>query len=72
MQNPTYLKWSINRILEWKHEENPKVIQILADKDIVFPVKNSKPNYVIKGGTHLFPVTKAKEVSKILEEVFSE
>ena len=72
VQNPTYLKWSINKILEWKHEEDKNVIQILADKDIVFPVKNSKPNYVIKGGTHLFPVTKAKEVSKILEEVFSE
>ena len=72
VQNPTYLKWSINKILEWKHEEDKNVIQILADMDIVFPVKNSKPNYVIKGGTHLFPVTKAKEVSKILEEVFSE
>ncbi|MGB4447345.1 MAG: alpha/beta hydrolase [Cloacibacterium sp.] len=72
VQNPTYLKWSINKILEWKHEEDQNIIQILADKDIVFPVKNSKPNYVIKGGTHLFPVTKAKEVSKILEEVFSE
>ena len=44
----------------------------MQQKDIVYPVKNSKPNYVIKSGTHLFPVTKAKEVSKILEEVFSE
>lgn len=71
VQNPTYIKWSINKILEWKSEENKDVIQVLADKDIVFPVKNSKPDYVIKNGTHLFPVTKAKEVSKILEEVFS-
>lgn len=71
VQNPTYLKWSINKILEWKHEEDQNVIQILADKDIVFPAKNSKPDYLIKDGTHLFPVTKAKEVSKILEEVFA-
>ena len=71
VQNPTYLKWSINKILEWKSDENPKVVQILADKDIVFPPKNSKPDYIIKNGTHLFPVTKHKEVSKILEEVFS-
>lgn len=71
VQNPTYLKWSINKILEWKSDENPKVVQILADKDIVFPPKNSKPNYIIKNGTHLFPVTRHKEVSKILEEVFS-
>ena len=39
VQNPTYLKWSINKILEWKHEEDQNVIQFLADKDIVFPVK---------------------------------
>lgn len=71
VQNPTYLKWSINKILEWKSEENEEVIQILADKDIVFPVKNSKPDYIVKGGSHLFPVTKAKEVSKILQEIFA-
>lgn len=71
VQNPHYLKWSINKILDWKFEENPDVVQILADKDIVFPPKNSKPDFVIKGGTHLFPVTKHKEVSKILKEVFS-
>ena len=71
VQNPNYLKWSINKILEWKSDENPKVVQILADKDIVFPPKNSKPDYIVKNGTHLFPVTRHKEVSKILEEVFS-
>jgi hypothetical protein len=41
VQNPHYLKWSINKILDWKFEENPDVVQILADKDIVFPPKNS-------------------------------
>lgn len=70
VKTPIYLKWSINKILEWESEEAPEVIQILAEKDIVFPPKNSKPNYIVKNGTHLFPVTKAKEVSVILEEVF--
>lgn len=70
VKDPYYLKWSIEKISAWKCEENPEVIQILADKDIVFPIKNSKPNYVIKGGTHLFPATKHREVSKILEEIF--
>ena len=73
MKNPYYLKWSIENILNWNETtENPSVIQILADKDIVFPIKNSNPNYVIKGATHLFPVTKAKEVSAILEKEFRE
>lgn len=70
VRDPYYLKWSIEKISDWKFEENPEVIQILGDRDIVFPIKNSKPDYIIKGGTHLFPATKYKEVSKILNEVF--
>lgn len=71
VRDPYYLKWSVEKISDWKFEENPDVIQILGDRDIVFPIKNSKPNYIIKGGTHLFPATKFKEVSEILEEVFN-
>ncbi|MGG5210255.1 alpha/beta hydrolase [Chryseobacterium sp. MIQD13] len=70
VRDPYYLKWSVEKVSEWKFEETPDVIQILGDKDIVFPIKYSKPDYVIKGGTHLFPATKYKEVSKILKEVF--
>lgn len=65
-----YLKWSIEKVSAWKFEENPKVIQVLGSKDIVFPVKFSKPDYVIENGTHLFPATKHKQVSKILQEIF--
>lgn len=72
VRDPYYLKWSVEKVSEWKFEENPNVIQILGDKDIVFPIRYSNPNYVVKGGTHLFPATKSKEVSKILKEVFSE
>lgn len=71
VRDPYYLKWSVEKVSEWKFDENPEVIQILGDRDIVFPLKYSKPNYVIKGGTHLFPATKYKEVSKILSEVLA-
>lgn len=71
VRDPYYLKWCIEKISSWKSEENPNVIQILADKDIVFPVKYSKPDYVIHNGTHLFPATKSREVSEILTEIFS-
>jgi hypothetical protein len=70
VRDPYYLKWSIEKISDWKFDENPNVIQVLGDRDIVFPIKNSKPDYIIKGGTHLFPATKYKEVSKILKEIF--
>lgn len=69
VRDPYYLKWSIEKISAWKCEEIPDVVQIMGDKDIVFPLKNSKPDYVIKGGTHLFPATKHREVSLILEKI---
>ena len=65
-----YLKWGIDKVSNWKFEANPKVIQILGSKDIVFPVKYSKPDYIVENGTHLFPATKPKQVSKILAEIF--
>ena len=68
--DPYYLKWGIQKVSDWKFEENPKVIQILGNKDIVFPLKYSKPDYVIENGTHLFPATKPRQVSKILAEIF--
>ncbi|MBC7557716.1 MAG: alpha/beta hydrolase [Chryseobacterium sp.] len=69
VRDPYYLKWSIQQILDWKMEKMPDVIQILGENDLVFPLKNSQPDYVIKGGTHLFPLTKYKEVSKILNKI---
>ncbi len=71
MKDPYYLKWSLEKICEWKFDENPDVIQILGDKDIVFPIKNSNPDFIIKNGTHLFPATKSREVSELLKKVFS-
>lgn len=70
MRDPYYLKWSMEKICDWKFDENPDVIQILGDKDIVFPIKNSNPNFIIKNGTHLFPATKSKEVSALLKSLF--
>lgn len=70
VRDPYYLKWSIEKVSAWKSEENPQVIQIMGDRDIVFPIRYSHPDYIIQGGTHLFPATRAKELSKILKELF--
>lgn len=72
VREPYYLKWCIEKISGWKSEECPGIIQIMGDRDIVFPIKYSKPDYVIKNGTHLFPATKPRETSEILAKVFAE
>ncbi|MBN9337982.1 MAG: alpha/beta hydrolase, partial [Chryseobacterium sp.] len=70
IKDPHYLKWSMDKVAKWKFEKLPDVIQILADKDIVFPIKNSRPDFIVKNATHLFPLTKAKQVSEILKAIF--
>jgi len=70
VRNPYYLKWCIEKISQWKSSENPDIVQIMGDRDIVFPIRYSQPDYIIKNGTHLFPATKPKEVSKILKKIF--
>lgn len=70
VRDPYYLKWSVEKIAEWKFEALPGVIQILGEKDIVFPPKYSKPDYIIKNGSHLFPATKHREVSLLLKKIF--
>ncbi|MEC5395609.1 alpha/beta hydrolase [Bergeyella sp. RCAD1439] len=73
VRDPYYLKWSVEKISEWKASaSSAEVIQILGDRDIVFPVKYSRPDYVIRGGTHLFPATKSKEVSALLAQILSQ
>lgn len=69
VRDPYYLKWSIEKIVDWNYEPVDGIIQIMGDRDIVFPIKNSSPDFIIHGGTHLFPATKHREVSEILKTV---
>lgn len=64
-----YLKWSLRQTLNWKGKKQDNVIQIMAQNDAVFPIKNSKPDYVIDHASHLFAVTKANQVSAILQHI---
>jgi pimeloyl-ACP methyl ester carboxylesterase len=59
----------MNEVLHW-NGANAKcaVHHIHGDKDELFPIKNVKNAYIVKGGNHLMVVSKAHEVSaQILE-----
>lgn len=71
VKDPYYLQWSIDKITRWRFDPLPDVIQIMGDQDQVFPIQKTNPNFVINQGTHLFPVTKHKEVSRILAHCLS-
>lgn len=67
--NPRYVKWAIDRIIHWKNETVPEnLVHIHGDKDHIFPIKYVRPDYVIKGGGHLFLMNQWKETNAVLSK----
>ena len=72
VRGKTYLNWSINSILNWKQEKpQNNVIHIHGTSDHVFPIKNIHNAIEIDGGTHVMILTKAKKISKIIDETLT-
>jgi pimeloyl-ACP methyl ester carboxylesterase len=68
----TFLKWSMGAVLRWDNKTvPPNVLQIIGDKDKVFPYKKLKATEIIKGGTHIMIFDKAKQINKILKRILS-
>lgn len=66
-RNPLYLNWAIKQILCWTQEKSlSNCIHIHGDKDAIFPAKYIQDFIPIKNGTHIMILTKAKEISQIL------
>ena len=72
VRSKSYLNWSINSILNWKQEKpQNNVIHIHGTSDHVFPIKHIHNAIEIKGGTHVMILTKAKKISKIIDETLT-
>lgn len=68
-----YLDWSIEQIVIWDRKKPvPNLIHIQGDKDPVFPIKYIDDCLVIPNGTHIMILNRAREISKLLLQVFEE
>ena len=66
------LKWSIYTIIKWEQiKPIESIVHIHGDADMVFPIKNIENAIEIKNGTHAMILTKAKEISKIIDTVLT-
>lgn len=65
--NLNYVNWSFNIILNWQNQNSLKnIVHIHGEKDQIFPIKNIRPDFIIKGGTHMMVWNRAAEVSAII------
>lgn len=72
-RDPYYLKWSMDRIVNWQNDgiwEN--FLHIHGEKDIVFPASNIKQSVLIKEGTHVMIMNKAKKISELIDQKLME
>ena len=70
--NPQFIRWAINAIINWKNCERPaNLYHIHGSGDKMFPLKYTKPDAVIKNGSHFMVWAKSGEVSKKLAEALT-
>lgn len=70
--NTSFTRWAINAMLGWRSHSKPSsIIRIHGDRDRVLPITSFQTNHIIKKGGHLMVVTRAEEVSKLLNEILS-
>ncbi|MDQ3279457.1 MAG: alpha/beta hydrolase [Bacteroidota bacterium] len=70
--DPGFVKWSIGAILSWSNNVRPRALfHIHGDKDKILPIRYTRPDVVIKGGSHFMVWTRAKEVSAALERALA-
>lgn len=68
--HPVYLDWAFHTILNWqKNYATAHLYHIHGESDGVFPARYISNYIPIKGGSHIMILNKAKEISKILQEI---
>ena len=67
-KKPIYMKRTVGLIINWDRKENIKSIcQIHGTNDHTLPIRKIKtPTYIVDKGSHLMTLTRAKEITAIL------
>ncbi|MBI1306349.1 MAG: alpha/beta hydrolase [Bacteroidetes bacterium] len=66
-KNPTFMKRAVGLIVEWdRWDYDSSIITIHGSRDHTLPIRNVDYTYRIKKGSHMMIMTKANEISEIL------
>ncbi len=67
------IRFGIIATLNWSQQQQlPNVIHIHGSRDMVFPIKRVKPDYVIRGGSHFMIIRRAEEINALLSRLLDE
>lgn len=63
------IDWSADKVVSWQGEHQlQNIVHIHGTADAVFPIRNIRPDRIVKGGPHFMVFTHAAEVSDWLNE----
>jgi len=70
LKSPTYFKRTVEMLIHWDRKLcSEDIIQIHGSNDNTIPVDKLTPDYVIKDGSHMMTLTRAKEINALLSKI---
>jgi pimeloyl-ACP methyl ester carboxylesterase len=64
-----FIRWAMNAISTWQSVEMPSsLIHIHGTRDMILPMRYTKPTHIIAKAGHLMIMNRAKEINQILEK----
>ena len=68
-----FIRWALTAALEWEGcADGLNCIHIHGTRDIVFPIRYTRPTHQIRNGGHLMVMERADEINRILHEILEE
>jgi len=68
-----FIRWAIDQIVNWRNSDLfPNTVHIHGTADILLPHRYVHADHSVPGGAHLMLMTKAGEVSKLLQQIICE
>lgn len=72
VRDKMYLNWAISKTVNWQQDTSSEnLVHIHGSKDHIFPIKKISDCIEIKNGTHIMILTRAKKITKIIDDVLT-
>jgi len=67
-----FLLWAMKAVLKWENKELPQPLwHIHGSRDMVFPIKLTRPSHTIRRSGHMVVMSHSEEVNGILQDIFT-
>jgi pimeloyl-ACP methyl ester carboxylesterase len=72
-KDPDFMQRSLHMIANWDNKEKPSnLVHIHGTKDKTLPVRYIHEPVKVKGGGHMVTLVRAEEISRLLNEIFTQ